>query len=210
MKRSSTQTLHIMYPLKFLCKQYTNQSLSESLLEGISSSCPCCHTALSRLFQVGRTEIQSGETQTGQPPSCSGCYILSLLQPDDEAWLSRRFPRAGLLSLSCVSSCISLPIPFPSRKPLATLHPLPVPHVPSPPCIPSHPMTETNDNMTNPRSTDMFTRLTYALTKSKWARDQGKKAAKCLRRVYATLKMADTGPAAVGFTASAVTLIFSF
>ncbi|OBS65226.1 hypothetical protein A6R68_06240, partial [Neotoma lepida] len=76
--------------------------------------------------------------------------------------------------------------------------------VPSPPCIPSHPMTETNDNIINPRSTDMFTRMTYALTKSKWARDQGKKAAKCLGRFYATLKMADTGPAAVDFTASAM------
>lgn len=29
-------------------------------------------------------------------------------------------------------------------------------------------------------------------------------------KIYATLKMADTGPAAVDFTASAVTLIFSF
>lgn len=56
----------------------------------------------------------------------------------------------------------------------------------------------------------MFTRMTYALTKSKWARDQGKRAAKCLGRFYATPKMADTGPAAVDFTASAVTLIFTF
>lgn len=56
----------------------------------------------------------------------------------------------------------------------------------------------------------MFTRMTYALTKSKWARDQGKWAAKYLGGFYATMKMADTGPAAVDFTASAVTLIFSF
>lgn len=57
----------------------------------------------------------------------------------------------------------------------------------------------------------MFTRTTYALTKSKWERDQGeKKAAKYLGGFCATLKMADTGPAAVDFTASAVTLIFSF
>lgn len=56
----------------------------------------------------------------------------------------------------------------------------------------------------------MFTRMTYALTKSKWARDQGKKAAKYLGGFCATMKMADTGPAAVDFTASAVTLIFSF
>lgn len=120
-------------------------------------------------------------------------------------------------SLPCVS-CITLlailfPTPCQSRKPLASLHPLPAPRsprVPSPPCIPSHPVTETNDNITNPRSTDMFTRMTYALTKSKWARDQGEKAAKCLGRVSAALKMADTGPAAVHFTASAVTVIFSF
>lgn len=72
-------------------------------------------------------------------------------------------------------------------------------------------MTETNDKITNPRSTDMFTRTTYALTKSKWERDQGKKkAAKYLGGFCATLKMANTGPAAVDFTASAVTLIFSF
>lgn len=51
--------------------------------------------------------------------------------------------------------------------------------------------------------------MTYALTKSKWARDQGKEAAEYLGRFYAALKMADTGPAAVDFTASAVTLIFS-
>lgn len=50
----------------------------------------------------------------------------------------------------------------------------------------------------------------YTFTKSKWARDQGEKAAKCLGRVSAALKMADTGPAAVHFTASAVTVIFSF
>lgn len=36
MKRSSIQTLYTlcMYPLKLLCKQYTNQSFSEILLEG--------------------------------------------------------------------------------------------------------------------------------------------------------------------------------
>ena len=37
-----------------------------------------------------------------------------------------------------------------------------------------------------------------------------KKAAKDLGGFRATLKMVDTGPAAVDFTASAVTLIFSF
>lgn len=30
-----SNSLHIMYPLKSLCKQYTNRSLSEILLEGI-------------------------------------------------------------------------------------------------------------------------------------------------------------------------------
>lgn len=37
-----------------------------------------------------------------------------------------------------------------------------------------------------------------------------KKAAEYLGGFCATLKMANTGPAAVDFTASAVTLIFSF
>lgn len=70
-------------------------------------------------------------------------------------------------------------------------------------------MTQTNDKGIAPRSTDMFTRMTYALTKSKWARDQGQEEA-ALRGSGAALKMADSGPAAVHFTASAVTLIFNF
>jgi hypothetical protein len=71
-------------------------------------------------------------------------------------------------------------------------------------------MTEASDNITSPGSTDMFTRMTCALTKSNWARDQGKTAAEYLGGFSATQKMADTGPAAVHFTASAVMLIFSF
>lgn len=140
--------------------------------------------------------------------------ILRLLRPDYEARLLRRFPRAGLLPPSCVS-LVSLTQPCsspPHFHPGSHKHPSTPsqPHVsrepPPHPAYCPHPVTETNDNITNPRSTDMFTRMTYALTKSKWARDQGEKAAKCLGRFYATLKMADTGPAAVDFTASAVTL----
>lgn len=78
------------------------------------------------------------------------------------------------------------PTPFPSGKPLAFLHPTPVPCFPRDPSQPhtaSHPMTVTNDRITNPRSTDMFTRMTYALTKSKWERDQGKKGCKVSCRI---------------------------
>lgn len=55
----------------------------------------------------------------------------------------------------------------------------PCPHVslenPSPWRTANHPMTQTNDKAIDPRSMDMFTRMTYALTKSKRARDRGEK-----------------------------------
>lgn len=93
--------------------------------------------------------------------------------------LGSGLPPGSLFSLSRQDS---LPPPFPSRKPLA--FPPPPPHPPVPrsprgpphPPPPSHPRTQTNDRITNPRSTDMFTRMTYALAKSKWERDQGRAA----------------------------------
>lgn len=161
--------------------------------------------------------FSSGKSSQGRHKQAS-CHLALLARVLTARLGTEKAPQGRASpSLPCVS-CITLlailfPTPCQSRKPLASLHPLPAPRsprVPSPPCIPSHPVTETNDNITNPRSTDMFTRMTYALTKSKWARDQGEKAAKCLGRASAALKMADTGPAAVHFTASAVTVIFSF
>lgn len=116
-----------------------------------------------------------------------------------KAGFVRSLPGLGLL---LPPSCVSLisfmavfhapaapptpPPPFPSGKPLAFLHPTPVPCFPRDPSQPhtaSHPMTVTNDRITNPRSTDMFTRMTYALTKSKWERDQGKKGCKVSCRI---------------------------
>lgn len=62
---------------------------------------------------------------------------------------------------------------------LRSLHLPPCPHVslenPSPWRTANHPMTQANDRAIDPRSMDMFTRMTYALTKSKRARDQGRK-----------------------------------
>lgn len=140
--------------------------------------------------------------------------------PDSEGRLLRRLPRAGasasLPSLSSLSKryplfffpLISIQeatcIPSTRSQSYVSLRD-------PPPCpTPSHPTTETNDEITSPRSTDKFTRTTYALTKSKWERDRGKEmAAKYLGGFCATLKTADTGPTAVGFTASAVTVIFN-
>lgn len=138
MKRSSIHTLHIMYPLKFLCKQYTNQSLSESLLEGISSSCPWCHIALScGCFKPGLREIRSGEPQTGWLPSCSpyvsAVFCSLTVKPGSEKAPQGR-ASTSLLCVSCISHlAILFPTPFPSRKPLASLHPLPAPHSPESP-----------------------------------------------------------------------------
>lgn len=55
----------------------------------------------------------------------------------------------------------------------------------------------------------MFTRTTYALTKSKWERDQGK-GCEVSGGLRAAPQTAGTGPTAVDFTASAVARIFSF
>lgn len=141
MKRSSTQTLRIMYPLKFLCKQYTNQSLSESLLEGISSFCPCYHTALSRLFQVG----PHGNPIRGDTNRPAAILLWSLYPPSSAAWprwslAFEKVPQGrAATSLLCVLLHLS-PHPISIQEatsdpppPPSPTHPLPTLHT-----VPSH------------------------------------------------------------------------
>lgn len=161
-----------MYPLKLLCKQYTNQSLSEILLERISPLLPQLPCGLLAAgFQAGASENPiRGDVKERAAVTrvlVAGIHAF-LLGSDFEGRLLRRLPRQGRLPPSRIShlfpSC-ALPLkpPFPSRKPLAFPPPPPNPvslREPSPCPTPRHPMTETNDKITNPRSTDMFTRTT--------------------------------------------------
>lgn len=161
-----------MYPLKLLCKQYTNQSFSAILSEGT--------------LPLGRRRavLSRGSWGKSRAAGRAGRHLALVACPHDCV----RGPDCGGSSEALPGprplppsrgSPVSLPrrhcvlfSPFPSRRPPASLR---FPRDPSPPHTPSHPVTETNDKITNPRSTDMFTRTTYALTKSKWERDQGKK-----------------------------------
>lgn len=104
MKRSSTQTLHIMYPLNFLCKQYTNQSLSEVCWRGLLPLAPVAIWP----SLVAFSSRASGKSSQGRHKQASHHLALvvsdlHLLEPDCEVKLSRRRPRAGLLPPSCVS-----------------------------------------------------------------------------------------------------------
>lgn len=132
----------------------------------------------------GLREIQwGGHKRASRHLALVTCIDDFLLRPDCEGRLWEKAPRPSA-SLPCLlylfhgGTFFFFVIPFPSRKPLAFIpsNPPPVscfPRDPTPPHTPSHPRTVTNDRITNPRSTDMFTRTTYALTKSKWERDQG-------------------------------------
>ena len=177
-----------MYPLKVLCKQYTNQSLSEILLERISPSLPRLPRGLlpAAGFQAGASgnPIRGDIKERAAVTRVLVAGILAfLLGSDFEGRLLRRLPRQGRLPPSRISHLFpsgALPL-----KPISIQEATCIPSTssqsyislrdPSPCPTPRHPMTETNDKITNPRSTEMFTRTTYALTKSKWERDQGKK-----------------------------------
>lgn len=140
-----------MYPLKLLCKQYTNQSLSEILLERISSLLPQLPCGLLAAgFQAGasgnpiRGDIKERAAVTVTRVLVAGIHAF-LLGSGFEGRLLRRLPRQGRLPPSRISHLLPsgvLPLkpPFPSRKPLAFPPPPPSPMFPleTPPHAPHH------------------------------------------------------------------------
>lgn len=100
-----------MYPLKVLCKQYTNQSLSEILLERISPLLPQLPRGLLAAgFQAGasgnpiRGDIKERAAVTRV--LVAGIHAF-LLGSDFEGRLLRRLPRQGRLPPSRISHLFS-------------------------------------------------------------------------------------------------------
>lgn len=177
-----------MYPLELLCKQYTNQSVSEISLEGSSPFLPALPGGPLRWLDPKRG--LQGSPMGDRRASAVLLWSHAAVTPS-QGQAVRPAPRAALraglqppswvslLSFKAGLSSPSLSIQEATCIPSTSPHP-PVPRSPRdphphPPPL-SHPRTQTNDRITNPGSTDMFTRMTYALTKSKWERDQGRAA----------------------------------
>lgn len=120
-----------MYPLKLLCKQYTNQSLSEILWEGISPFLPPVPCATRRLSPgqglqgnlSGRCQRRAGSLRWSQVPMPSSWGLAEGRLSGDRSRLGFRRPPtsfgAGLFFF--------FSFPFHPGGRLHSPHPLPVP-----------------------------------------------------------------------------------
>lgn len=129
-----------MYPLKLLCKQYTKQSLSEILSEGISPFSPLlpCDPLL-WLFQARASGKSTWGDTKGRAAILLWSHVLMIrFWRDREA---RRLPRAGasasLLSLSWQYFLFSLSLSIQEAIYIPSAH-LPAPHFPRDPPYPAH------------------------------------------------------------------------
>lgn len=144
-ERFYPNSLHIMYPLKQLCKQYTNPSLSEILLEGISPLPPLPRSPVLWLdSKQGSRGNPMGGAQSANHHLALVTHVRVFLQgPDSAAGAARGSLGGASASLQCLLSPswrLSFCLPFhPEATCMAsTPHPTPVPSFPRDPLPTPH------------------------------------------------------------------------